>query len=127
MIASGIEAAHVEVPVIVGEEQQVRLGEPALSGFKAQEQCLVHCGNLAVKARSRWFRPNELLVDADDAIRVAGAVHGAQPFALEMPRIQPRGSVCAAGIELRVFPDFERKAGGPIGGAIRYRAVRLRA
>ena len=41
MIAAGVEAAHVEVPVVVGEYEQVALDELALAVAEAAHQPLV--------------------------------------------------------------------------------------
>ena len=70
VIAAGIKAAHIEIPVVAREDQQVRAAELAAA--------------VAVGIGVRDIR-SELFREPDDAVRIASAMDGLEPFGLGVP------------------------------------------
>src|SRR5690242_7456324 len=83
VIAAGIEASHVEVPVVAGEDQEVRLRQPPPSLLETSQQPRV-----SFQSSALWLF-QELFVQRDDAVRVCRFVYRSKPVLLVMPLAQP--------------------------------------
>ncbi len=114
MVAAGVEAAHVEVPVVVGEDEEVGLDQHALAQAEAADEPLVRREVRRVGVRALDDVARHLLVEADDGVRVPRHMRGAQALHVGMPAREPRGAVLARGRgEPRVLEEPEREPGAP--------------
>ena len=52
VIAPWIEIAHIEVPVIVSENQEVRLGQAAAALVESRQQCAIRGQRCEAQARA---------------------------------------------------------------------------
>src|SRR5262245_64949077 len=92
VVSSRIECPRVEIPMVLGHNQQ-------LGSAKAP---------FPFKIRGGRCGPQKCFRDTNDAIRVARFVYRRQPFALGMPPAEPFAALGGRNPKLRILEDLER-------------------
>src|SRR5262245_14359582 len=94
VITTRIEAAHVEVPVIIRDDQEISLDKFTFASCEIPHHALL----LAEVRICRQFldlMSCELFVEPDQTIRIVRLMQRFQPLRICMPRTEPCGAVGA--------------------------------
>jgi len=79
VVAAGIEAAHVKVPVVVSNDEQVRFNVLALPANQAAHQVLITAHRFSVQQAPSRMKC-QLLMQTDQTVRVGRLMQRVQPF-----------------------------------------------
>src|SRR5436189_691301 len=112
VVAAGIKSADVKIPVVIREDQHVRLGQLTLTVAKSADQLFIRSQVRFVVVENRMAV--KLLVQADHRIRIFTFVSSVEPFDLRVPFSEPRRSLIGWNGDIRVFEDLERKSFGDL-------------
>ena len=116
MIAAGVKAPHIKIPMITCHNKDVSLDVLALPTQQTPQQAFVW-RDPRLFHQSAHQVSRELFMQTDQAIGVSGPVQRLEPLQISVPAAEPRFAILplrrGRQFQLWVFEDLQRKPGLP--------------
>src|SRR5215218_3787437 len=107
VITTGVKAANVEVPMILRNDQHVRLDQFAFTSRKLFHQSLILAQTRIVGRKTFDIVSGKLFVKTDESVRIVCFMERSEPFGVGVPLAQPRRTVSYRNNEVWIFEDLQ--------------------
>src|SRR5258706_7922595 len=110
MVDAWVEAANVEIPMVIRKDQHIGLDKIALTLMKASYQSFIGRNTIAIKDEVALY----LFIQAHDRVGIYSFMRRMHPFEFGMLLAEPRSGIRWGKSKILVLKKLEREAIGPM-------------